>query len=757
MLHAFVIHGGWFMPRGVLSALLGLVATATSLFVLPGAVPPAAAAPCQPLGPADLAFTAPHLTGELAQGDPGVCYTLAEAAGTVLQVNSPTPDVNVEVLAADDSPVCYVNWPGTCELTGPAPYSLRVFQYFGDPSPYDVQAYRLTGDTGCSSLSPAHFGSAGDQVSSTLAWHQTDCRTLDLAAHPHLVQHVSPNSEIAWTLYSSSGAPVCSPDGGDRCAVPQAGSYRLVSVGFQEPYTDPVTFRLKVLDLADVTGCGGPVSTSWLQPALRVAPTDRLQVDCREVVATAGDRLAFGGQTLLYDANPRALLVDAAGDLACSQAYAELGCVTGGPEPYRLVTWVSYGTGVPRTDYDAAVRDVGPSSDCPVISPAAFGTTPADVHPRVGCRRFAGTAGDAVLLRPVAASGPVDGRLYDPAGAQTCDWFTVPRCSLALTGDYTLVTSLFAATHTTVLHDLASDAGCVAQPLYLTARAGSLTAGRVDCALLAPATGSSRGVVHVDRDPGVEVPVTVVDATGRGQCTTAQDTYGYQSCTLSGTAPFRAVVGIGGSGRYRVGYLDPDDLGACTPVRPGAVNGRVRFARNQLAHCFRATPAAPAKDEFVNALRTAGSGKVEIAGFTSERLWCGNQNAAEQATMLCSATAAGSGYGLVAISDGVAGSFRIGRVAEVGQVPNWRRPAIVGKPRVGHRVRADPGDWLFWWATIDYTYRWFADGARVRGVRTASFKVPRRLAGAKLKVRVTASYPGRTPGVATSTAKRVRR
>ncbi|GAA2118494.1 hypothetical protein GCM10009843_10450 [Nocardioides bigeumensis] len=78
---------------------------------------------------------------------------------------------------------------------------------------------------------------------------------------------------------------------------------------------------------------------------------------------------------------------------------------------------------------------------------------------------------------------------------------------------------------------------------------------------------------------------------------------------------------------------------------------------------------------------------------------------------------------------------------------------IKGKAVVGRKVRVRTGTWP---TGTTFTYRWFADGKKVKRARGAgkALTVTGAMVGQRLRVRVTASLPGYTPLVVTSPRSR---
>jgi beta-glucosidase len=81
-------------------------------------------------------------------------------------------------------------------------------------------------------------------------------------------------------------------------------------------------------------------------------------------------------------------------------------------------------------------------------------------------------------------------------------------------------------------------------------------------------------------------------------------------------------------------------------------------------------------------------------------------------------------------------------------VTSLTAPTVTGDAVVGRRLTATPGTWSVAGATT--AYQWLRDGADVPGATGTSYLLGAADVGHRLAVRVTATSPGRTPGVATS-------
>lgn len=74
------------------------------------------------------------------------------------------------------------------------------------------------------------------------------------------------------------------------------------------------------------------------------------------------------------------------------------------------------------------------------------------------------------------------------------------------------------------------------------------------------------------------------------------------------------------------------------------------------------------------------------------------------------------------------------------QVQNSVRPRLEGTPKVGGRLKVDPGKWRPPKA-VTFKYRWYSDGQRIRGARDDRLRLTSALKGTKIVCRVTGLAP----------------
>lgn len=94
-------------------------------------------------------------------------------------------------------------------------------------------------------------------------------------------------------------------------------------------------------------------------------------------------------------------------------------------------------------------------------------------------------------------------------------------------------------------------------------------------------------------------------------------------------------------------------------------------------------------------------------------------------------------------------------VALARALRNTKAPTINGKPEPGKRLTAKPGTWTP--VAANYRWQWMSGGKLLKHGTKSRYKIPSRLVGKKITVRVTAIRPGHKAGTATSKKIRVKR
>ncbi|WP_457030031.1 hypothetical protein [Kitasatospora sp. P5_F3] len=241
------------------------------------------------------------------------------------------------------------------------------------------------------------------------------------------------------------------------------------------------------------------------------------------------------------------MVYDATGKEICNSRLGqptELDCKLTGQAPFRVTMQQISGA---IQAYDLTLARLSRPDGCAVVEPQAFGVAP-DLSPVARCRSLRVSEQAPYSFQPVTTEGStLYGGLYGRDGTQlfgNC-WLGT-GCDLT-PGDYTWAVearNVSAGPFGMVFHSdketrgctAANDTGLVSGPV-----AGTFGGpGQQLCRTLPTATG--KGVYLLNRPPadGTGAKVVVYDAAGAKQC----ENGGYSSvCKLTGTAPFRAVLG----------------------------------------------------------------------------------------------------------------------------------------------------------------------------------------------------------------------
>ncbi|HEX6246808.1 MAG TPA: hypothetical protein VFZ64_02955 [Nocardioidaceae bacterium] len=598
--------------------LSGLAVTAPTASATSATSAAPAAAECTPLGDADLASGAPHLTGALPAGSEGECFTVTDPHGMQLFIGSMTEDVRVRVRSAptnsfpDGEQLCLVDSRDTCRLPAAGPVTIEVLHWFGDATDYEVQLLRVAADAGCLTEQVAAFGDATTVARATLGGNEAACRTFDLSTGVHAVNE----QNVDWALYDDVGELVC--QGGDRCAVPRPGTYVLLLLGFRDVFdTEPHEKKLSVVDLSSTEGCGPDTDLAWTAAPVTVGDTTPLALHCRTVPVATGDLVVVGARSPGTHKPATGVLVDAGGEESCAPRGGAIGCQVTGEPPYRLLSRVTTAPG----DLEVVVRSLEPGNGCPEVAPQAFGTAPDDVVPGSGCRRLVVESDQPTpfVVQPVVnGSVPSEGAtpewIYDENRQQPCLYFQHSLCRLS-TGSYWVITDVFPVDLRTTVHDLSSAEGCATRATDLTPYHMSLATGVFDCTTLPLPEGSVVAAAHVDDSEDWDHGTVVIDGDGKVLCD-EYDAHTLLQCRLTGPPPYRVVVGGASSTQEKLAFMEVGQPGPCAPFPGGGYDESTRvdvaLTAERFVSCLH-IPAEEAHDkELVRFQRTHGVGTMSL-------------------------------------------------------------------------------------------------------------------------------------------------
>lgn len=637
------------MSGGARTLIVALALVAGGLVTVGvGATAPAAALDCAALGALD--FPGVAVAGTLTAGSE-ICYTLPNATtgATIGQVVS--EDVTGTVYAADQ-PICFLNGSARgCALTGAGPFTLRIANNLPWTASYHAKVFEMGT---CPAAAAIGFGDLGPSIGATLPAEGIDCHDLDLAAGRYLMRQ-APGYRA--TLYdSTSGTVACdyetNPDW--LCAVP-AGGYSLVVRGSVDEQT---SYSMMVVSFQGTDGCVPTSTTDWASAPDSVSPAAPLVVDCHTVDAAPGSRRAIAATTNVYGEYVETWVLNADSDLLCAHDPRALGCELDGPGPYKILTSANIG-------YQLVARNLDADTDCPLITPRAFGKPADDSHPGIGCRRFIGEAGHGYFVKSLTGKGKDNlHRVYGPDLAvvgSTCAG-GIPLCRPTQTGTQWVVTTPFKTSSVTAFVDLTSTAGCKTQPLDLTARTRSIALGEYDCATLDIPEGGNLGIVRDIRTLNEKPVVTVVDSAGEWICSTdGENETSLLRCPLdTGIAPYRAIVGLGPArAATTTAYLRLDKPQGCGKLATGK-GVTVKLSKTAFARCY-----VVRKDrkrwEPLSVARRSGKAVVELGAATTSGGICSPYLRAASMTARCLMIPVSSPFTVVVTGNRKTGAFQLKR------------------------------------------------------------------------------------------------
>lgn len=179
------------------------------------------------------------------------------------------------------------------------------------------------------------------------------------------------------------------------------------------------------------------------------------------------------------------------------------------------------------------------------------------------------------------------------------------------------------------------------------------------------------------------------------------------------------------SGRWPTGFLHFNDVVLRNTAAP-TVSGTPRVGSTLTAAGAAWTPA-PATVSYQ--WRADG---VNIPQATAATFVVGLAQQGKQISVV--ATAQASGYPASTVASAPTAAV------EPGALTNTVAPVILGEPRVDSTLTAVPGEWSP--APTTLSYRWFANGRRIRGAATSTLTAVPALVGKNVTVRVTARKEG---------------
>jgi hypothetical protein len=384
----------------------------------------------------------------------------------------------------------------------------------------------------------------------------TDTFTLSLTSTTDvlLVRILSTGGEllpITITAPDSTAVTCQQPSGQyyDQCGTSQSGTYTLAITNGGNSYT------LAYTALLSESTCPA-IDPSFTASAVTGSLVAAEAGACYSLPMSSGDVLLASSTST---ADPLTVAVfDSTGTQACIDGNGL--CTLTGTGPYRVFVSAQYGN---ADSYDLLLNNLTNPAGCVAAPQVTYGQVPpsSSADP---CRTLTVTKSDNYQIYSVGPGNPVlQGTIYTAAGAAAC---TIPPgispyCQLA-PGDYSFVANglvnstpiqyglSFIAADESQGCTAAGDTGFANGPAT-----GQFTGiGEEVCLNLPTASGGTD--YFLDQPAADGSPATVVgivDATGTQQCLSSNGNFGYATCTLNGTAPFRVILSSSNpDGDYRL-------------------------------------------------------------------------------------------------------------------------------------------------------------------------------------------------------------
>ncbi|HWF82724.1 MAG TPA: hypothetical protein VN695_19280, partial [Streptosporangiaceae bacterium] len=411
---------------------------------------------------ADPSFAAKTLTGSIAAGAAGACFTLAMKSGDVFHANiesNPFEDLLVTVFDSTGARICFDD-AGDCTLTGTGPYLVFVNTQQGEASSYALQFNDLTQPKGCLAASQLTYGTAPDVTS-------TDrCRTLTVSvAGQYQVVAVSPDQGVglAGSLYHLDGTVACT-NFGSTCDL-AVGSYNFV---IDPAPAFPAHIGIVFIAANEGRGCEATGDTDFASGPAIGAFSGLGEEICLTLPTAASKTDYLFDQPTANGSAPQLHVFDATGVQMCQNSGSvETVCALTGVAPFHVVLADQRANG----GYRILTQRTDSTAGCRVWPRSGFGgswgaTATLTDSADVACLSIAAkqhSTGEMTDYSNVANVVDAGLSVNDPTGTTVCTGASSAVCSYKPTVTYTallLLTSGVRDTFHLVRRDVSSTALC---------------------------------------------------------------------------------------------------------------------------------------------------------------------------------------------------------------------------------------------------------------------------------------------------------
>ena len=290
------------------------------------------------------------MSGSLAAGSPGDCYSLSAPSGHVLYVYAGPFDqqVDISVFDAAGNLVCD-QMTGICPLTGTGPYRVLA-SGFSQAQSYEFQIVDVTDPVGCVSVAQQNFGDLPPPSAAL-------CSSLTVTAAGSYQVYDSDSQFFTepGTLYAADGSQAC-PGAGLTCPL-TPGTYSFVQDGLSGQQISTV-----FVDVTGGSGCPSAGDTSFASGDATGSFTGPGEELCRTLPTKSGLSDYLYSQPVSSGTQGEVLgVVDSTGAQMCPDAFSTwvfATCALTGTAPFLVIlvptnTNSSFRLLVQRTDSTA--------------------------------------------------------------------------------------------------------------------------------------------------------------------------------------------------------------------------------------------------------------------------------------------------------------------------------------------------------------------------------------------------------------------